>query len=624
MVNGSGITHVRVSLSDIPDTVKISLNQGSGGTASAAIAGIGTLNNVQGSILIPIILSTNSSYAAIRLTGMEIENVKINSLTGTNHVPVIGKQLILFQNLSGQDVEVSLTAYASFTQNQPLITIEKGDGGIARAMVDHYEYVNYIQGRTTVSNLPVTIEMTSNMTQVVFNDASITRGKLLSADDQNLSENIIGDSFIYLKYTDNDNTFHRAKYVLDLNMPDQSTITAYKNNDGFVHISVGDNDYFVTGQYGLLPYVNNTFFLEVPKSGRTNESTTRVTTTGSIETTSDWTDVTFQDLDGLTLTITGTQGDISPPTMSGNTLSIRKTIPMDTTPAQVDFTLTAQDQDNAKLILEKGDLGYTMVTLGENAPLSNAQNGNGDPRNRVTFDLPQLPLSPYQVVTVQRNPEVYYFPADLVTAEMGTTIDATQPAPSTLIIAKSNLPGFRVILRKSVAAGIVAFVGISWIVLGIFGMTLLRKEGFFAFVPRQKISTEFLWKLALGTLEKLEVSSLIIIEAIIALAITPFLLMYSETLAEGIAIFAYLLLVGGVVVRILEMKDRFTQDKEKCMALKLEAVVILLTAGYIGAFVLLATQLGMIALIGISLITLFYLWIVYLYVNRDLYEFSID
>jgi hypothetical protein len=624
MVNGSGITQVRVSLSNIPDTVKISLDKDSTGTASAAIAGVGTLDNVQESIPIPITLSTNSTTAAIRLTGMEIDHATITSLSGTDQLPVIDRNLILLQNPSGQNAGVSLTAYATFTQDRPLITVEKGDGGIADAMVDHYEYVNDQQGQTTVSNLPVTLEMTSNMTQIFFNNASITQGKILTVDNQNSAENIIGDSFLYLKYPDTDNTFHRATYILDLNANDQSTITAYKNNEGFVHISVGNNDYFVAGQSDIHPYVNSTYYLGVPKFTQKATSATSVTTTGSIDTTSDWTDVTFQGLDGLILTVTGTQGNIVEPTQSGNTLSILKTTSKHTTPAHVDFTLTAQNEDNAKLIIEKGDLGYTTVTLGDNAAFSNAQTVNGDPTNRVAFDLPQLPLSPYQEITVQRNPEVYYFPADGVTTQMGTTIGATQPAPSTLILSKSTLPGFRVNLQKSVAAGIVAFVGISWIVLGIFGLTILRKDGFFSFVPRRTISTEFLWKLALGTLEKLEVSSLLIIEAIISLAVTPFLLMYSETLAEGVAILAYLLLVAGVVVRILEMKERFTRDKEKCMALKLEALVILLTAGYIGGFELLSSPLGKIALIGMGLITLFYLWIVYLYVNRDLYEFSLN
>lgn len=622
MVNGSGITQVRVSLSNIPDTLKISLEKDSKGTSSAVIAGVGTLTNVQEPVLLPITLSTNSTYAAVRLTGMEIDHVTINSLTGIDQLPFVDKNLILLQNLSGQDAEVSLTAYATFSQDRPLVTIEKGDGGIADATVDHYEYTNNKKGQTTISNLPVTLELTSNMTQVFFNDASITKGKILQVDNPSPSEDIIGNSFIYLKYPDTDNTFHRATYVLDLNVTDQSTITAYKNNDGFVHISIGNNDYFVTGYSGVLPYVNSTYYLGIPKFTPTKGSSTRIVTTGSIDVTSDWTDVTFQGLDGLTFTITRTEGNIAEPTRSGNTLSIRKTTSQDTSPARVDFTLTAQDENAAKLIIEKGDLGYAKVTLGENAAFSNTQKVDRDSRNRVDFDLPQLPLSPYQDITIQKNPEVYYFPADWVTSQRGTTIDATQPAPSTMILSKSNLPGFRVILQKPVAAGVIAFVGISWIVLGIFGITILKKEGFFSFVPRRKLSTEFLWKFALGTLEKLEVSSLIIIEAIIALAVTPFLLMYNETLAEGVAILAYLLLVAGVVIRILEMKDHFTRDKEKCMALKLETLVILLTAGYIGAFELLGTPFGMIALIGMALITLFYLWIVYLYVNRDLYEFT--
>src|SRR5208337_4699831 len=95
----AGITQVRVSLSDVQDTVKISLEKTSTGTASAAIAGVGTLNNIHEPLLTPITLSTNSTDAAIRFTGMEIDNVTINSLTGTDQLPVIDKNLIFFRNL---------------------------------------------------------------------------------------------------------------------------------------------------------------------------------------------------------------------------------------------------------------------------------------------------------------------------------------------------------------------------------------------------------------------------------------------------------------------------------------------------------------------------------------------
>lgn len=621
-VNGTGITKVTVTLADIQDTVKISLVKGSAGTAAATIAGVGTLDNTQAPLSIPITLATNSTSAAIRFSGMEIEDAKITSLSGAGQVPVIDKNVILIQNPQGQDVDLSLAALVSFSQDQPVITVEKGDTGIVHATVDHYEYQNNNQGQKTVSNLPVLIEMTSNTTQVFFNGASIVKGSPLNIDNNRLAENIVGDSFIYLKYDDTDNTFHHANYVLDLNVSDASTLTVYKNNDGFVHLSVGNNEYFVTGQSDSLSYVNTTLHMGIPQFTQTPVTSLKVSVPVSIDTTSDWTDVTFQGLDNLALTVTGREGNIAEPSVFGNTLSIRKTTLTDTTPAHVDLQLTATNPDNPKLLIEKGDLGYTTVNVGDNAVLSNSQKVNGNPRNGVTYDLPTLPLSPYQDITVQQNPVAYYFPADLVVAERGITLEDTRAKPATLLISKTGLPGFHPALPAPVAKGVIAFIGISMILIGIFGIALLRRDGFFSFLPRTKISTEFLWKLALGTLEKLEVSSVLIVEAILALAVTPFLLMTNETLAEGAAIVAYLLLVGGVVVRILEMKAMFTTEREKCMMLKLVSLVILLTAGYIAAFYLLPHLAGYIALVGTGIVTLFFLWVVYLYVNRDLYEFT--
>jgi len=623
IVNGTGITKVSVTLADIQDSIKISLSKGPAGTASATIPGVGTLANTQTSLLIPVTLHTNSTSAALRFSGMEIEDAKITALSGADQAPIINKNVIAIRNPSGQDVDLSLAARVSFLQDQPVITLEKNDTGIARATIDQYTYLNDRQGQKTLSNLPVVIEMTSNTSQVFFNGASIAKGTPANIDTRNLAENIIGDSFIYLRYDDTDNTFHRAAYVIDLNVSNASTLTVYKNNEGFVHLSVGNNEYFVTGQSDSRSYVNKTMYLGIPQFTQSPVTAHKVSVPVSIDTTSDWSDITFKGLDNLALTVTNSEGNIAEPTVSGDTLSIRKTTSTDTTPAHIDLQLTATNPDNPKLLIEKGDLGYTTVNVGDNTVLSNSQKINRNPRNSVTYDLPTLPLSPYQDITVQQNPVAYYFPAGLVLAERGMTLDETQSKPATLLIGKTNLPGFHPALPAPVAKGVIAFVGISMIVIGIFGITLLRREGFFSFLPRQKISTEYIWKLALGTLEKLDVSSVLIIEAILALAITPFLLIINnETLAEGAAVLAYLLLVAGVVIRILEMKNLFTTDREKCMILKLVSVVILFTAGYSGAFALIPHLAGYMLLAGMGIVTVFYLWIVYLYVNRDLYEFT--
>jgi hypothetical protein len=622
-VTGTGITKMTVTFNNIQDNIQIFLAKGFTGTASATIAGVGSLSNTQTTLPVPITIETNSTSAALRFSGMEIENTSVTSLTGTDQAPVIQKDVIFLDNPHGRKVNVSLAAQVTFTQDQPVITVEKNDRGTVSATVDQYKYDNSLQGHKTISYLPVIIEMTSNTTQISFNNGSIVKATPVNIDRQRLANEIISDSFIYLNYTDAASTFHRATYVLDLNLTNASTLTAYKNNEGFVHIGIGNNDYFVAGRSDTLPYFNQTLYLGIPTFSPTPAGTTRLSTPVRIDTTSDWTDVTFLGLGNLTLSVTDSEGNIANPLISGNILSIRKTASRDTTPAHVDITLGASDQGNAKVLIEKGDLGNTSVTMGGTAVFSTSKKVKGDPTNTVSFDLPQLPLSPYQDITVQQNPVAYYFPAGLVLAERGLTLDETQPKPATLLIGKTSLPGFHPALPAPVAKGVIAFVGISMIIIGIFGITLLRREGYFSFLPRRKLSTEFVWKFALGTLEKLDVSSVLIIEAILALAVTPFLLIIdNETLAEGAAVLAYLLLVAGVVIRILEMKNLFTTDREKCMMLKLVSIGILFTAGYSGAFALLPHLAGFLLLAGMGIVTLIFLWIVYLYVNRDLYELT--
>ena len=485
-VNGTGITKVSVTLSDIRDTVKISLSKEPTGSASATVAGVGTLDNTQKPFLVPVTIHTNSTSATLRFSGMNLEDAKVTALSGADEVPEIKSNVIVIKNPSGTDLNLSLDAHISFLQDHPVVTVEKNDTGVVYASVDQYTYINDRLGKKTISNLPVLIETTSNATQVFFNNASIAKGAPVKIDSGNLAENILGDSFIYLRYDDTDNTFHRAVYVLDLNVSDESTLTVYKNNMGFVHLSVGNNEYFVTGQSDSQLYVNTTLHLGVPQFTQNPVTSRKISVPISIDTTSDWTDITFQGLENPVLSVSSSEGNIKEPTVTGNSLSVDKIIITDTTPAHVDLMLSATNSNNPRIVIEKGDNGKTVVNVGDNMVFSNSKKITGSWRNSVTYDLPSLPLSPYQDIAIQQNPVAYYFPAELVAAENGLTIEDTQAKPATLLVGKTNLPGFHPALPGLVAAGMITFVCISMTILGIFGITLLRREGFLHLFVRKE------------------------------------------------------------------------------------------------------------------------------------------
>lgn len=72
------------------------------------------------------------------------------------------------------------------------------------------------------------------------------------------------------------------------------------------------------------------------------------------------------------------------------------------------------------------------------------------------------------------------------------------------------------------------------------------------------------------------VSSTVILEALLVLALTPFLLMANDAMTEAAAVLAYLLLVAGVILRLLEMKKIISMEKSKAIFLKFDSIAILL------------------------------------------------
>ena len=110
--------------------------------------------------------------------------------------------------------------------------------------------------------------------------------------------------------------------------------------------------------------------------------------------------------------------------------------------------------------------------------------------------------------------------------------------------------------------------------------------------PNRRDYQEGLWSLAASNLESMPISSVIILEALIALVVTPFLLFSIEALANSAAILAYLLLVVGVALRFAEMKGLLNIDKQKEILIKILSLAVLPAAGIMGAFELMKVNPG--------------------------------
>ena len=617
---------IRAKIRSVQDSVTFYLSKAPLGVASADIKGIGVLEDFDQPLSVPISIKTNSSLCRVSLNGMRIESARIDKLKGITAYPAITANSISINNPFRENSDANLTMNLSYQEDYPTILLEKGDDGRLAVRFFSYLYHDNRTGNRTQRDVPVTIEMTSNRSQVFLEGGEIARGKVLQLDNQDLQESIVGENFIYLKYSHDGNAFRRASYLLDLNLSKDSKLIIYKNNSGFVNVRVGEDSYFSTDFDKNLTYTSDKFDLkDLSHANQKGHVFVPVT----IETTSDWTDVSIRGLENAEATVTKIAGDVAPPTISGGTISIRKNNLMDTSLAKVELSLRADEQQDGSIVLDKGDLGYTRVNVGDRATFSNDGKINGDPSNSRTYDLPKLP----EENNTQEiyNPVAYIIPIYAILFEKGLPPEGNGPKTLQLTVNQDDLPGWSIILNEPVAKGLMVYVFLSYLILAIFGLLMLNKEGYFESlqpyfksIQSEKISRStiraspgFIWAFAMEKFELAPISSVIIFEALVALAITPFLLLQSETLANGTAILAYLLLVAGVATRFLEMKNILRMNIQERGLLKIESLGILLAAGYIGTFEIqnIGSAYEPIAAIGMFIATCVFLWIVYSYLK---------
>jgi hypothetical protein len=614
---------------------------------------------------------------------------------------------------------LDLLANASVNDEFPTVVMQKGDDGFFQAKVGNWIYNNNKTGKRTIRNLPVTVEMTTNMTQIIFDGAEISQGRITQIDDPGLQASIIGDNFLFLKYLLDGNTFRRTTFLMDLNYSQKSKLTLYKNDSGFVAAKIANKNYFLANSSRTSSYVSGSYALD--DLNNDENSVKKISVPLYIETSSDWTDITLGGLKGSEIAVSSVEGNISQPVISEDKISIRKVSAEDTSVAKVEVVVKAEGQKDGWIKVEKGGLGYTRVRVGQIATFNNIGEGKGDASNPMLFRMPVLPKAEADSNVIY-NPEAYILPLYSELSDQGLTIEVTQPKEATLSISAEEIPEKGLHISVPVAEGVRIYILIAFLILLVFSAAILRLdvrlglsdaayrdrvwrqidelaklpfssaliiECLLAFIvipliivyeaawvvliiyllliivtalrlagikrrsmetmdwllakretfslllaatiyiiiyqlliarpelgpnitrllligvattlclfylifihPSRRVYRNNLWRMILSNLEDMPISSIIILDALICLAITPFLLLSVEGMANNAAILAYLLLVAGVAVRFAEMKNLLNIDKQKEMLIKILCLAVLPPAGMGGAFELMKINPG--------------------------------
>ncbi|VVB69475.1 Uncharacterised protein [uncultured archaeon] len=608
-MEGPGRSEVKLGIRVTQDPVRFFLSKDVMGQAFAEIKGIGRLGNINQPLTIPVSLRTSSSLSKIDFRGLIIQQSTVEGLKGAAYPPIIRNDSISLANPLGNDVELDLLARVSVYDEFPIIVLEKGDKGTLQAEVGNYAYSNNKTGKRTIRNLPVTVEMTSNMTQIFFDGGEISQGKIIKIDNQSLQSSIIGDNFLFLKYGHDGNTFRRASLLLDLNYSDKSGLTIYKSNSGFVGVTIGDRSYFLVNSSETDSELSKSYALGEIKYDQKSEKNISVPL--YIETTSNWSDISLQGLDGVEIAVVKAEGNISHTAVSGGTISIVQRSTENSSLAKVEAIVKADSQDYGRMRIEKGIHGYTKVTVGKIAVYYNTGGGKDDSKNRMFFPLPLLPKAIADSGIVY-NPVAFILPLYSELYDQGLTIEDTQPKEVYLSIPSQDIPKQGLSFSIPAAEGVRIYLLIALLILLVFSVTMLRLDVHFGLsdTPFRDAVCRRLERLG-----KLPLSSALIIEMLAAIAVIPLLLIDVRINATLLMMVAYLGLAVAVILRLAGTGNGPCRDTREWSCARKEAFALLLgAAAYFALFELLSARpeigpnISRILLLGAAIV----LWLLYL------------
>lgn len=620
--NASETIRLGLEISVFDEKPEIVITKDYTGEVNVRIDGIGEYNNTKKPLQVPVTIETTSDWTKIDFNGATVRNARVLDINGTTlREPIIGTESIILAKLEANDTSYGSAKFLvdlSLDTPMPTVTLEKANNGKSTVTIGGIVFVNDQITSSNLRNIPVTIETTSNKTELSFKGLYIKKAQTLSIDNESLIESIVGSDFIFLNYSHAGNSYRKASYLIDFGVTDTpSNITITKNDPGYAVVNFATYDFIDTGRgknksitYSIDPAnLQSTatreplFELDQIEENRYLDKTLPL----RIETTSDWTEITLKDVTITSAEIKSTTGDIEKPGIGSNNVLIKKPKSYDNSFAAAELLLHIdlnedfidQHKDTMTMTIAKGDIGATTVQVGNIESFVNAENIKNDPRNTKIYEIPlnALLIEKKNENKVLYNPATYSVPLFNELYKQNIESADTQEMLNTYSISADMLPRRDKInfsMRKSEAAGLLSGVILSYLILIILGIQILSKEGFFDFIPgligENKTTVQTMSVFTVKLFEKTPASSLFILEALIVLAITPFVLMLDQTYAEGTAILAYFLLVFGVLLRLVGQSERANrifkwQDFPMVMFLiKTASVVMLLSSLVIAGY----------------------------------------
>lgn len=603
------------------------------GEVNVNIDEVGEYKNNKKPLQVPITIETTSDWAKVGLNGVTIRDAKILDIEGTTlREPIIGTESIILAKLEANDTSYGSAKFSvdlSLDTPMPVVTLEKADNGITKVSIGGLILENNGTAVKSFKNIPLIVETTSNKTEINFEGIYFSKAKPVDIDKQSLIESIVGSNFIFLNYSHSGNNYRKASYLIDFGITATPTnITIMKNYPGYTVVNFATYDFASIGRREgnkSVTYSINTTAVREPlfEPDKIKEDKYEVTLPLRIETTSDWTEVALRDVTITSAEIKSTSGNIERPSTGTNTILLKKPKSYDNSFASVDFLLHIDlnekfkdlRKDTVTMTLAKGDIGTTAVYAGKMEGLVNAENIKNDPRNTKTYEISLTAMQSEKMneENISYNPVIYSVPLFNELYRQNIELADTQEMSKTYAISADTLPGRYKInfnLRKSEALGLLSGVILSYLILIILGISFLSKEGLFDFVYRllgeDKTTVHTTGVFVIKLFEKTPASSLFIFEALIALTITPFLLILNRTYAEGTAVFAYFLLASGIglyLVGKMNFAEKMSQWFEMRIIMfivKIESIVLALSIaiaigydliGFYGALIVLVPTL---------------------------------
>lgn len=614
---------LELKLSIFNEKVELGITKDYNGETNVTVDKIGEFRNTKKPLHVPVTIETTSDWAKAGLSGATIRNVQVLEVKGTTlREPIIGMKSIILAKTEANDTSYGRARFLvnlSLDTPVPLITLEKANNGMAKASFGESFLENNRTAVKILKNIPLTIETTSNKTEIDFQGLYVRKAKPVDVATQNLNELMIGSDFILLNYSHSGNSYRKASYLIDFGVTGiPANITITKNDPGYSVVSFTAYNFANIGQDenksttysidpALLPSTKARETLFELDQAKENKPEVMIFPL-HIETTSDWTEISLGNITIAGAEIKSSSGNIKRPEIGENTILIKKSKTYDSSFSAVDLLLRTTLNENfvdmristITLKISKGDIGSTTVRAGKTESFVNAEKIKNDPRNTKTYEIP---LTAMQAEKKSEEEEISYNPVVYSVAlfndlyEKKIQLADTQEMWNTYSIDADTLPGRNKInfnLRTSEAVGLLSGVALSYLILIILGIYLLSKEGFFDFIPgligEDKTTVQSAGAFAIKLFEKTPASSLFILEALTVLAVTPFILLLNQTYAEGTAILAYFLLVSGVGLRLVgevEKVDKifiWLDSKIVVFIIKIESVVVLIVAAVIAGY----------------------------------------